>query len=95
MSMPDKIHAFEPTTFDEMDVWQTAPHESATEYTRSDLIPTLIAEEVAREREACAQFADACQRQNARRAMDDKYYRGVEAGAQAIAAAIRARGNGE
>jgi hypothetical protein len=63
-----------------------------TEYTRSDLIPALIAEAVAREKEECAKIAEECQRQSARRSMGDKYYRGMEAGAQAIAAAIRARG---
>jgi hypothetical protein len=76
MSAPDKIWAFGPTTFDDMDVWQAEPHELATSYTRSDLIPALIAEAVAQEREACAEIAGKS---------------GIYA-ARVIAAAIRARG---
>jgi hypothetical protein len=52
MSAPEKIWAgrYHGTW------WQSQPHHQMTEYTRSDLIPALIAEAVAREREECAEI---------------------------------------
>jgi hypothetical protein len=41
---PDKIWAHAPTTFDEMDVWQTSETDGAIEYTRTDIADTGIAE---------------------------------------------------
>jgi hypothetical protein len=60
MSAPDKIWA---TGNEKTGSWNHEkgrmrvhlPDDWQTEYTRSDLIPDLIAEAVAREREACAQ----------------------------------------
>ena len=43
MSAPQRIWAFPPTTFDEMDVWQAEPHEDAIEYVRADLMDGLLA----------------------------------------------------
>ena len=41
---PEKIWAHAPTTFDEMDVWQTSETDGATEYTRTDVADARIEE---------------------------------------------------
>jgi hypothetical protein len=88
---PDTIHAHKAVirfpNGVESGNWQSKPDEKSAEYTRSDLIPALIDEAVAREREACAKEAD-------------KRDFGIEESpidmnARIISRAIRARGNGE
>lgn len=46
MSMPGKFWAFPPDTFDNVSLWQDqpSPAKDAPEYTRSDLIPAMLAE---------------------------------------------------
>jgi hypothetical protein len=39
---PEKIWAHAPTTFDEMDVWQTSETDGAIEYTRTDVADARI-----------------------------------------------------
>ena len=41
---PEKIWAHAPTTFDEMDVWQTSETDGAIEYTRTDVTDARIEE---------------------------------------------------
>jgi hypothetical protein len=41
---PEKIWAHAPTTFDEMDVWQTSETDGAIEYTRTDVTDARIKE---------------------------------------------------
>ena len=41
---PEKIWAHPPTTFDEMDVWQTSETDGAIEYTRTDVTDARIEE---------------------------------------------------
>jgi hypothetical protein len=41
---PEKIWAHAPTTFDEMDVWQTSETDGAIEYTRTDVTDARITE---------------------------------------------------
>jgi hypothetical protein len=41
---PEKIWAHAPTTFDEMDVWQTSETDGAIEYTRTDVADARIKE---------------------------------------------------
>jgi len=41
---PERIWAFPPTGFEELDTWQPTPHESATAYVRSDLHDAAQAE---------------------------------------------------
>jgi hypothetical protein len=41
---PEKIWAHAPTTFDEMDVWQTSETDGAIEYTRTDVTEARIKE---------------------------------------------------
>jgi 2-methylcitrate dehydratase PrpD len=55
MSAPDKIWMGHIDEECDPAVWFDAD-DGGTEYTRSDLIPALIAEAVAREREGCAKL---------------------------------------
>jgi hypothetical protein len=44
INAPEKIWAHAPTTFDEMDVWQTSETDGAIEYTRTDVADARIEE---------------------------------------------------
>lgn len=55
---PDRIWADPPEIFDGCDIWCGWPNERGTEYIRADLIPAMIAEAVAKEREACAKIVE-------------------------------------
>lgn len=73
------------------------PDKAYLECIPAHLVDALVAEAVAKERERCAGIADKCAHQNgplSSRGFDERYRAGLEAGAQAIAAAIRA-GKGE
>ena len=54
LTLPERIWAHHPTTFDEMDIWQTQPHDHAKEYVRADLAAARIAELEAERDEARA-----------------------------------------
>lgn len=87
---PERIWAFQPTIFDEHDVWQKYPHELATEYIRADLHAALQAERDALKVErddAMALFHAADKQMRANKAERDAAVARAEA---AEAAVVRA-----